>query len=66
MKIYTNSEGGLMAIKLNEAVCVGCGCCSDVCMAGALELEIKAVLYQKHCIECEKCIVMCPTGALTG
>jgi ferredoxin len=55
-----------MAIKLNEAVCVGCGCCSDVCMAGALELQVKAVLYQEHCIECKKCIEMCPAGALTA
>ncbi len=54
-----------MAIKLNETVCVGCGCCSDACMAGALELQVKAVLYQEHCMECRKCIELCPTGALT-
>jgi len=54
-----------MAITLDENACLGCGCCSDVCSAGALELEDKAVLYAEHCTECLSCIEMCPAGALS-
>lgn len=54
-----------MAIILNESICLGCGCCSDVCSSGALELGDKAILHEENCIECESCIEMCPVGALT-
>jgi ferredoxin len=54
-----------MAVSLNTEVCIGCGCCSDVCAVGALELETKAVLNEGDCTTCLSCIEMCPVAAIT-
>ncbi len=54
-----------MTIHLNEEICVGCGCCSDVCRQGALGIDEKAVVYEEHCIMCGDCIDLCPVGALS-
>ena len=53
-----------MAVKINNELCVGCGCCSDVCNQGALELDDKAVVNDEYCIDCGACVVMCPAKAL--
>ncbi|MFC1591845.1 4Fe-4S binding protein [Thermodesulfobacteriota bacterium] len=53
-----------MAVTIDQQRCVGCGCCSDVCSAGALELNDKAVVYAEHCIECGACVEMCPALAI--
>ena len=54
-----------MAVKIDKSLCVSCGCCSDVCLSGALELQEKAVVSEEHCIECGACIDMCPTQAMS-
>jgi len=54
-----------MAVSIDTTLCVGCGCCSDVCTSGALELQEKAVVSQDHCIECGDCIEMCPSQAIS-
>jgi len=54
-----------MSVKLNPDLCIGCGCCGDVCPSGALELDEKAILNEEVCTECESCVEMCPEGALT-
>ena len=54
-----------MAVTIDNSLCVGCGCCSDVCMNGALELREKAVVSEEHCIECGLCIDMCPAQAMS-
>ncbi len=53
-----------MAVKIDTDVCVGCGCCSDVCTPGALELRETAEVNQAFCIECKQCIDMCPALAI--
>ena len=53
-----------MAVTIDSSVCVGCGCCSDVCMSGALELQEKAVVSEEYCVECGLCIEMCPAQAM--
>ena len=54
-----------MSITIDAELCLGCGCCSDVCPSGALELpDNKAVLNEADCIECKNCIEMCPAGAI--
>ena len=53
-----------MAIKIDLEACVGCGCCSDVCAQGALELDDKAVVNEEFCVECGLCIDICPALAI--
>ena len=53
-----------MAVTIDTERCVGCGCCSDVCSLGALELNGKAVVNAEHCVECGTCIDMCPAMAI--
>jgi hypothetical protein len=53
-----------MAITIDQEKCVGCGCCSDVCAQGALELDDKAVVNEEFCIECGVCIDICPALAI--
>ncbi len=54
-----------MAVIINNELCVGCGCCSDVCSQGALELDDKAVVNEEYCVECGDCIDMCPALAIS-
>jgi len=54
-----------MSIILDTELCVGCGCCGEVCSQGALELPDKALLLYELCIDCGACVEMCPVGALT-
>ena len=54
-----------MAIYLNEDNCKGCGCCTDVCFEGAMELAAGHVrISEDYCTECGACMDMCPSGAL--
>ena len=54
-----------MAITIDLEACVGCGCCSDVCVHGALELNEKAVVNEEFCVECGVCVDICPAVAIS-
>jgi ferredoxin len=54
-----------MSVRVNNDLCVGCGCCIDVCSQGALELDNKAVVNDEYCIDCGDCVDMCPVLALS-
>ena len=54
-----------MAITIDNQLCVGCGCCMDVCKEGALELDDKAIVNEEYCTECKSCIEMCPVDAIS-
>lgn len=54
-----------MAITIDTGLCVGCGCCSDVCRTGALELTDTAIVYEKFCVACESCVAVCPALAIS-
>ena len=53
-----------MSIQINTDLCIGCGCCGEVCTQGALELSEKAMVFEQYCTACGVCINMCPVGAL--
>ncbi|MCP4198199.1 MAG: 4Fe-4S dicluster domain-containing protein [Proteobacteria bacterium] len=59
-------------MNVNRERCLGCGCCMDGCFQGALELGDDAekghpriVPNQAVCIECEECVALCPSEALS-
>ena len=55
-----------MSVIIDKKLCLGCGCCMDVCPVGALEfLEGKAWVNEEEDIECGSCIDMCPNEAIS-
>ena len=55
-------------LLLDEAQCIGCAVCADVCPTGALVMA-RASLYpdweELKCTYCSLCERQCPTGAVT-
>jgi ferredoxin len=58
---------GVVTLKLNSAVCTGCGMCAVVCPHRIFTVEArKSVVGDRdRCMECGACMVNCPSGALT-
>ena len=49
-----------------RSVCMGCGCCSNICPTGAIQMEydnsgyIKPFIDMDKCVECGRCASLCP------
>ena len=57
----------VVTLRLNQALCTGCGMCVTVCPRSVYEMvNHKAALADKNaCIECGACASNCPVGAIT-
>jgi len=55
-----------MSIRMNEARCIGCGRCAEVCPGTLIELQNKKAVmcYPKDCWGCSSCIKECKFGAI--
>lgn len=55
------------SLRYDEAVCIGCGMCVNVCPHAvfAVENRVARVVRAEHCIECGACERNCPVGAIT-
>lgn len=51
-------------ILLNEAQCIGCGRCVDVCPSGFKMKEDKAVVINQEADCISQAIAVCPVGAI--
>lgn len=53
-------------LKLDEAACIGCGACIDVCPHAVFRVEAgKAIVDRRGaCMECGACALNCPVGAI--
>ncbi len=52
-------------IRIDRALCAGCGLCVDECSAGAISLSGGAALIAPVlCDGCGACVEICPVGAL--
>jgi NAD-dependent dihydropyrimidine dehydrogenase PreA subunit len=58
---------GVTSLKLDAALCVGCGICAVVCPHGVMALDgAKARIADADgCMECGACAMNCPTAAMT-
>ncbi|MBU2489706.1 MAG: 4Fe-4S dicluster domain-containing protein [Proteobacteria bacterium] len=58
---------GVSTLKLDDALCVGCGDCETVCPHGVLVVrERKAIVVGRDaCMECGACMTNCPAGAIS-
>ena len=54
---------GLYA-RIDDAKCVGCGRCADVCWYKGIELDGRKAHKTANCIGCGYCFQVCPTKAL--
>lgn len=53
-------------IHIDPAKCIGCGQCSQICVAHNIELKDgKAHLLLENCLQCGQCTAICPKEAIT-
>ena len=57
----------VVTLKLDEARCVGCGLCLEVCPHAVFKMNGRCVCIQDKdaCMECGACSRNCPTAAIT-
>ncbi len=57
----------VVTLKLDEAKCVGCGLCLEVCPHSVFKMNGRSVLIHDKdaCMECGACSRNCPTEAIT-
>ena len=59
----------IMAFRIDENVCVGCGGCAFICLFGAIsaandDYSLYAIDETK-CVECSQCSHVCPVSAIS-
>ncbi|NVM54997.1 MAG: 4Fe-4S binding protein [Candidatus Helarchaeota archaeon] len=63
-RLIERMEG--ITVKVNRAICVGCGQCAEVCIFDAMKMyNGKAVIDQEKCKGCGRCERKCPNEAIT-
>jgi len=51
-------------MKVDQDICVRCGCCSGACPFDAIEVTDGRVKPNSRCTECGICEKACPLGAI--
>lgn len=53
-------------LQYDQAVCIGCGVCVDVCPHGAFEMKdrLAYLVNAQACMECGACQLNCPVNAI--
>ncbi len=56
----------VVTLTLDDAKCVGCRMCTQVCPHGVLALHGRkaGIVDRNGCMECGACVLNCATGAL--
>ncbi|NDY43039.1 4Fe-4S dicluster domain-containing protein [Dissulfurirhabdus thermomarina] len=57
---------GVATLALDEAACIGCGRCTEVCPHAVFEVAHRKarIRDRDRCMECGACARNCPAGAL--
>lgn len=53
-------------LQYDQAACIGCGLCVDVCPHAAFEMRdrLAYLVNQQACMECGACQLNCPVNAI--
>jgi NAD-dependent dihydropyrimidine dehydrogenase PreA subunit len=56
-----------LSLAIDEASCIGCGACIEVCPHGAIELlgRKAAIRDRELCMECGACAKNCPSNSIS-
>lgn len=54
-----------MIARVEEANCLGCAICVNVCPADAITMNDTARIDTKKCTGCGLCVDECPQGAIS-
>ena len=57
-----------MPYKIDEELCLACGCCAESCPAGAIDLSENGTYYvidRDVCLSCGTCAEGCPNDAIS-
>jgi formate hydrogenlyase subunit 6/NADH:ubiquinone oxidoreductase subunit I len=66
-------EYEIYLINVDEGLCVGCGKCDGICSTDVFELVVRpdreerlaVVERSENCLNCQGCVGICPTTAIT-
>ncbi|MDO4269100.1 MAG: 4Fe-4S binding protein [Eubacteriales bacterium] len=50
--------------RINEAACIGCQSCRNVCPVQCISNSVPRVINEAHCLHCGNCFRVCPVGAV--
>ena len=50
---------------VNKELCTQCGACAKDCPVGVIKMDEFPVMEKKGCFECQQCLAVCPTAALS-
>ena len=56
--------GGYSVVVINRDKCIGCGLCTDDCLAHAILLADGKAAVVKGCFHCGHCVAVCPMEAV--
>jgi len=57
----------VVTLRLDEAACIGCGRCPEVCPHAVFVVEDRKarIVDRDACMECGACVRNCPVGAIS-
>lgn len=68
MSIKTGRAAGTARVRIDQAACISCGKCVQVCSGAPLYMEEGRVLVDQNrlfgCIGCGQCMAVCPQGCI--
>ena len=50
--------------QIDKSLCIGCAACTTVCDETAIRMESGKAVCNNDCNDCDKCIAICPVGAI--